>query len=85
MVGVTKQTLTAATAKKIVTGGVGTRTALVHSALTDVFFGGPGVTSANGLPIADLDPAATIPCGNDDLYAISATGGDIFVLVADNG
>lgn len=82
-----KAVLVAATRQKIVDSskGTGPRSAFVLSALTDVVIGGPAVTSATGCLIADLDPAVLIPCGNDDLWAISATGGDVYVAYAENG
>ena len=83
MIG-TKITLVAATATKIVTGGVGSRSVFIESALTDVVLGGPTVTSATGCLVGDLSPGLTFPTGNDDLWAVSATGGVIYVLYPEN-
>lgn len=81
-----KLTLGVATRQKIVDSskGVGTRSVFIESALTDVVLGGPGVTSATGMLVADLSPGISFDCGSDDLYAISATGGDIYVLYPEN-
>jgi len=83
MIG-SKITLVAATATQITTGGVGSRSVFIESALTDLVLGGPTVTSATGCLVADLAPGVTFPTGNDDLWAISATGGVIYVLYPEN-
>ena len=84
MIGL-KITLVAATPTKIASGGVGNRSVQIGSALTDLVLGGPTVTSATGFLVADLDPPIAFDCGRDDLWAISATGGVIYVLYPENG
>jgi hypothetical protein len=80
----TKFTLVAATATKIATGGPGGRSVFIESALTDIVLGGPAVTSATGCLVADVSPGLTFFTGSDDLWAISATGGTVYVLQSEN-
>lgn len=80
-----KITLVAATATKIVTGGPGHRTVTYRTALTDTALGGPTVTVAGGYAFPAAPTNVSIDIGSDDLWAISTGGGDIFVLVAENG
>lgn len=80
-----KITLTAATAAKIVTGGPGHRTMLYRTALTDTALGGPGVTVAGGYAFPAAPTNVSVDIGSDDVWAISTGGGDIFILVAENG
>lgn len=80
-----KVTLTAATATKIATGGVGNVSCLVKTALTDLCFGGSSaLTSANGYATGAALTNLSVPIGKDDLWAISAAGGDIYVLYPEN-
>jgi len=80
-----KVTLVAATATKIVTGGVGARSVMLKTALTDLCLGeSAALTATGGYAFAAAITNVTVPTGNDDLWAFSTTGGDIFVLYPEN-
>lgn len=78
-----KVTLVAATATQVATGGDANNPARVKlkTALTDLFAGGPGVTSAAGFPVKEAIVMDFELTGGNDLWLISAAGGDVNVLV----
>ncbi len=85
MIG-SKVTLSAGVAGKLVdsTKGVGARSVLIKTALTDLAFGGSGVTSGAGYLTSAAMTNVAIFCGADDLWGISAAGGDVYVLYPEN-
>jgi hypothetical protein len=82
-----KITLVGGASQKIVDAskGTGKRSVLIKTALTDLCFGGPAVTSSTGYLTAAAITNLSIDCGADDLWAVSAAGGDVYVLYPENG
>ena len=77
----TKTVLVAATATKIATAGVNPN-CLVQTALTDLFLGESAALtsdSATSFKYGSIATPVAIPL-QGDLWAISATGGNVYVL-----
>lgn len=76
-----KTTLTAATAAKVATGGVGTVVIVETAALTDLYLGGDSGLTSDGATSFKVRTATpyTIPL-EGELWAISAAGGAMYVL-----
>ena len=71
------------TAQKIASGGTNTDPVrvTVAAAAADVQFGGPDVTTANGLTFKTTDVPQEFTLGSgDDLYVIAAAGTTVRVL-----
>ncbi len=79
-----KITLSAGSGGILAPGGVGGRTILIKTALTDLVLGGTGVTSATGYATAAALSNVSVQVGANDLVGISTAGGDVFVLDPEN-
>lgn len=77
----TKITLTAATATKLATAGVGTNV-IIATALTDLYLGDSTVTSdgTTSFKVGTISLPTSLGPIEGELWGISATGGAVYLL-----